>query len=76
MGKIITVKRGEYVQFPYRDNPSLKLTGYVVNILTNTIIVEVSEMLQTQENELIDIRQVVKHGCYKKVGKKGRKNVS
>lgn len=28
-----------------RKNPSLKLNGYVINILTNTIIVNVSETI-------------------------------
>ncbi|MCU4937249.1 DUF2187 domain-containing protein, partial [Bacillus cereus] len=35
-----TIKIGDYVQFSDRKNPSLKLNGYVVNILTNTIIVD------------------------------------
>ncbi|EJR27765.1 DUF2187 domain-containing protein [Bacillus cereus] len=76
MEKIITVKTGDYVQFPYHDNPSLKLTGYVVNVLTNTIVVDVSEILQIQENELIEIRQVVKHGCYERISKHGEKSIS
>ncbi|EEL58499.1 Methylthioribose kinase [Bacillus cereus Rock4-18] len=47
--KIITVKPGDNVQFPYRDNPSLKLAGYVVNILTNTIVVDILEMLKLKK---------------------------
>ncbi|PGE93304.1 DUF2187 domain-containing protein [Bacillus pseudomycoides] len=62
-----TIKIGDFVQFPHRKNPSIKLTGYVVNILTNTIIVDISEMLKTKKYKEIDTRHVVKHGRYKKV---------
>lgn len=65
------VKIGDCVQFFYRKNPSLQLTGYVVRVLTNTIVVEVSDMM---EEELIDARQVVKHGRYRKVSRKQVKN--
>lgn len=72
-----TLKIGDCVQFPYRKNPSLKLIGYVVNILTNTIVVDVSNMLGTETDEVVDVRQVVKHGCYKKiVGRKVIDNTS
>lgn len=37
MGMMNSLKIGEYVQFSYRDNPSIQLTGFVVNILNNTI---------------------------------------
>jgi uncharacterized protein YkvS len=61
-------KIGDCVQFSYRKNPSLQLTGYVVRVLTNTIVVEVSDMM---EEELIDARQVVvKHGRYHKIARK------
>ncbi|MDA2043878.1 DUF2187 domain-containing protein [Bacillus cereus group sp. Bc191] len=70
-----TLKIGDCVQFPYRKNPSLNLTGYVVNILTNTIVVDVSDMLGTETDEVVDVRQVVKHGCYKKtVGREAISN--
>ncbi|MED4714242.1 MULTISPECIES: DUF2187 family protein [Bacillus] len=62
-----TIKIGDFVQFPHRKNPSIKLTGYVVNILTNTIIVDISEMLKTKKYKEIDTRHVVKHGRYKNV---------
>ncbi|PED69297.1 DUF2187 family protein [Bacillus pseudomycoides] len=62
-----TIKIGDFVQFPHRKNPSIKLTGYVVNILTNTIIVDISEMLKTKKYKEIDTRHVVKHGRCKKV---------
>lgn len=49
MEKIIAEKPGDYVQYPSRDNPSLKLTGYVVNVLTNTIVVDILEMLKLKK---------------------------
>ncbi|MED1560071.1 DUF2187 family protein [Bacillus paramycoides] len=64
---ISTIKQGDYVQFPHRKDSSLKLTGYVVNILTNTIVVDISEMILSEKYKDIDTRQVVKHGQYKKV---------
>jgi uncharacterized protein YkvS len=59
---ISTIKQGDYVQFPHRKDSSLKLTGYVVNILTNTIVVDISEMILSGKYKDIDTRQVVKHG--------------
>ncbi|MCU4769452.1 DUF2187 domain-containing protein [Bacillus toyonensis] len=53
---------GSYVQFPYRNNSSLQLTGYVVNILQNTIVVDIAETHAIDET-----RQVVKHGYYHKM---------
>lgn len=61
------IKVGSYVQFPYRKNDSLKLTGYVVSILENTIIVDISEMILSEKYKDIDTRQVVKHGRYEKI---------
>ncbi|MBE7099202.1 DUF2187 family protein [Bacillus cereus] len=55
---------GDYVQFSYRKNPNLQLTGYVVNVLQNTIVVDITEIMGI---EIDDVRQVVKHGCYNKV---------
>lgn len=55
---------GDYVQFSYRKNPNLKLTGYVINVLQNTIVVDLTDIM---EIEVDDVRQVVKHGCYNKV---------
>ncbi|UYW72269.1 DUF2187 family protein [Bacillus cereus] len=55
---------GDYVQFSYRKNPNLQLTGYVVNILQNTIVVDITEIMGI---EIDDVRQVVKHSCYNKV---------
>uniref|UniRef100_UPI0009AC5B7F hypothetical protein n=1 Tax=Bacillus cereus TaxID=1396 RepID=UPI0009AC5B7F len=39
----------------------------VVSVLINTIVVDVSDMM---EEELIDARQVVKHGRYHKIARK------
>lgn len=64
---ISTIKQGDYVQFSYRKDSSLKLTGCVVNILANTIVVDISEMILSEKYKDIDTRQVVKHGRYKKV---------
>ncbi|WP_237981856.1 DUF2187 family protein [Bacillus thuringiensis] len=54
---------GSYVQFPYRNNSTLKLTGCVVNILQNTIVVDIAEFAEIHAIEVT--RQVVKHGYYK-----------
>ncbi|OTY20742.1 DUF2187 domain-containing protein [Bacillus thuringiensis serovar navarrensis] len=55
---------GDYVQFSYRKNPTLQLTGFVVSVLQNTIVVDVSQIMKI---EVDDVRQVVKHSYYKKV---------
>ncbi|MCZ6943985.1 DUF2187 domain-containing protein [Bacillus mycoides] len=56
---------GSFVQFPYRNNSSLQLTGYVVNILQNTIVVDIAEIAET--HAIDETRQVVKNGCYHKM---------
>ncbi|TCW58260.1 hypothetical protein EC917_102446 [Bacillus thuringiensis] len=56
---------GSFVQFPYRSNSSLQLTGYVVNILQNTIVVNIAEIAETPAID--ETKQVVKHGCYHKM---------
>ncbi|HDR5270573.1 DUF2187 domain-containing protein [Bacillus thuringiensis] len=55
---------GDYVQFSYRKNPNLQLIGYVVSVLQNTIVVDITEIMGI---EVDDVRQVVKHGYYHKV---------
>ncbi|HDR6245780.1 TPA: DUF2187 family protein [Bacillus cereus] len=65
MGKINNLKIGEYVQFSYRDNPSIQLTGYIVRILNNTIVVDIGEIAERYSIE--ETRQVIKHGNYKQV---------
>ncbi|ANV74555.1 DUF2187 domain-containing protein (plasmid) [Bacillus thuringiensis] len=62
---------GNYVQFSYRKNPNLKLTGYVVSVLQNTIVVDITEIMGI---EVDDVRQVVKHGYYNKVDQRQIKN--
>ncbi|OTY46716.1 DUF2187 domain-containing protein [Bacillus thuringiensis serovar pingluonsis] len=69
MTKIVTI--GDYVQFLYRKNPNLQLIGYVVNVLQNTIVVDITEI---KGIEVDNVRQVVKHGCYNKVVHKQIKN--
>ncbi|QEL82377.1 DUF2187 domain-containing protein (plasmid) [Bacillus sp. JAS24-2] len=65
------VKIGDYVQFLYRKNPNLELTGYVVSVLQNTIVVDITEIMGF---EVDDVRQVVKHGYYNKVNQRQIKN--
>ncbi|EJR28491.1 DUF2187 family protein [Bacillus thuringiensis] len=65
------VKLGDYVQFSYRKNPNLQLTGFVVNVLQNTIVVDITEVMDI---EVDDVRQVVKHGYYNKIVPKQIKN--
>ncbi|MGW6193177.1 DUF2187 family protein [Bacillus cereus] len=67
----IKVTIGDYVQFSYRKNPNLQLTGYVVSILQNTIVVDITEIMGI---EVDDVRQVVKHGYYNKVDQRQIKN--
>lgn len=68
---------GEYVQFSYRKNPTIELTRYVVSILENTIVVDISEMIGSEILEVDDVRQVVKHGSYNKlVDERRRSNES
>ncbi|MED0997578.1 DUF2187 family protein [Bacillus mobilis] len=58
------VTLGDYVQFSYRKNPNLQLTGFVVNVLQNPIVVDITEVMDI---EVDDVRQVVKHGYYDKI---------
>ncbi|PFI40927.1 DUF2187 domain-containing protein [Bacillus cereus] len=62
---------GDYVQFSYRKNPNLQLIGYVVSVLRNTIVVDITEIMGI---EVDDVRQVVKHGYYNKVDQRQIKN--
>lgn len=56
----------DVVQFCYRKNPSIMLTGYVVSALENTVIVDISNMQHSLDKD-IAIRQVVRRGKYTKV---------
>ncbi|CUB45761.1 MULTISPECIES: DUF2187 family protein [Bacillus cereus group] len=62
---------GDYVQFLYRKNPNLQLTGCVASVLQNTIVVDITEIMGF---EVDDVRQVVKHGYYNKVNQRQIKN--
>ncbi|MGH1145104.1 DUF2187 domain-containing protein [Bacillus pseudomycoides] len=63
-----TIKIGDFVQFPHRKNPSIKLTGYVVNILTHTLIVEITDPLAFSSIPGLEARQVVRIEKCKVVG--------
>ncbi|HDR4561262.1 MULTISPECIES: DUF2187 family protein [Bacillus] len=65
MCKLSEVNKGDLVRFTYRDNSKVKLQGYVVSVLTNTIVVDISEDILKRGCEEIEPRQVVKHGHYK-----------
>ena len=52
--------------FPYRHDPSLQVTGYIVKVLEHTSIVDISEM-ESFFQLGIDGRQVVRHEQYKPV---------
>jgi len=65
-GSINKINVGDYVTFPYRQNPSLQLTGYIVTVLEHTSIVDISEM-ESFFQLGIDGRQVVRHEQYKQV---------
>ncbi|EOO12594.1 MULTISPECIES: hypothetical protein [Bacillus cereus group] len=62
--KSVNVKIGDSVQFRYRHDSSVTLIGSVVNVLTNTIIVDVSD----SSNKIpgLENRQLVKLGQFKK----------
>ncbi|MGW5955663.1 DUF2187 domain-containing protein [Bacillus mycoides] len=62
---------GDDVQCSYRKNPDLQLMGYVVSVLQNTIVVDITEIMGI---EVDDVRQVVKHDCYNKVVPRQIKN--
>ncbi|TBX39666.1 DUF2187 family protein [Bacillus thuringiensis] len=66
MCKLHEVNKGDLVLFTYRDNAKLKLQGYVISVLINTIVVDISEDILNRGCEEIESRQVVKHGHYKK----------
>ncbi|MGM2628368.1 methyltransferase [Bacillus cereus group sp. Bce038] len=65
--KSVNVKIGDSVQFRYRHDNSVILTGSVVNVLANTIVVDVSDA----PNKIpgLEDRQLVKFGQFKKIRK-------
>jgi len=66
MCKLPNANKGDLVRFTYRDDSKLKFQGYVVSVLTNTIVVDISEDILNRGCEEIESRQVVKHGHYEK----------
>lgn len=71
MGHKAEVKIGDYVKFLYRKNSNFELTGYIVSVLQNTIVVDITEIMGL---EVDGVRQVVKHGYYNKVNQRQIKN--
>jgi len=59
------IKAGDTVEFPYRHNPNIKLTGTVINVLTYTIIVEITDKLTFQSIPGLEVRQVVRMEQYR-----------
>ena len=55
-GSIHKINVGDYVTFPYRHNPSLQVTGYIVRVLEHTSIVDISEMESFFNLELMDAK--------------------
>lgn len=74
-GSINKINVGDYVTFPYRQNPSLQLTGYIVTVLEHTSIVDISAM-ESFFQLGIDGRQVVRHEQYKHVPSKSDEKVA
>lgn len=66
MCKLLDANKGDLVRFTYRDDSKLTFQGYVVSVLNNTIVVDISEDILNRGCEEIESRQVVKHGHYKK----------
>ncbi|WIY62899.1 methyltransferase [Bacillus arachidis] len=64
----INIGIGDVVQFRYRHDSSIILVGTVANVLTNTIVVDVSDM--SHQIPGFETRQLVKRGCYKKIQSK------
>ncbi|PJN59426.1 methyltransferase [Bacillus mycoides] len=65
--RFVNIKIGDSVQFRYRHDTSIILIGSVVNVLTHTIVVDVSDS-QNKITGLKD-RQLVKFGQFKKIQK-------
>ncbi|WP_371411625.1 hypothetical protein [Bacillus toyonensis] len=61
--------------FPYRQNPSLQLTRYIVTVLKHTSIVDISAM-ESFFQLGIDGRQVVRHEQYRPVPSKTDEKVA
>ncbi|MHA2890513.1 DUF2187 domain-containing protein [Bacillus cereus] len=62
-----TINIGDNVKFPYRKDNTLQLSGPVVKVLENTIIVDITEILQKNGKiDEIEDRQLVKNGGYQR----------
>ncbi|MEF7659573.1 methyltransferase [Bacillus thuringiensis] len=57
-------KKGDFVQFSYRHDHAKKLVGSIINILTNTIVVDIGN---SEDLSHIEPRQVVRINHCKKV---------
>ncbi|HHK5614665.1 TPA: methyltransferase [Bacillus paranthracis] len=57
-------KKGDFVQFSYRHDHATKLVGSIINILTNTIVVDIDN---SEDLPHIEPRQVVRINNCKKV---------
>lgn len=56
-------KKGDFVQFSYRHDHAKTLVGSIINILTNTIVVDIGN---SEDLSHIEPRQVVKiNNCEK-----------
>lgn len=67
MKELPTINKGDFVTYTYRYDATLKCKGYVVSVLNNTIVVDISEDIMSKGCEEIEPRQVVKHGNYNKL---------
>ena len=52
-----TTLKGDFVQFSYRHDHATKLVGSIINILTNTIVVDIGN---NEDLSHIEPRQVVR----------------
>ncbi|WP_144597585.1 DUF2187 family protein [Bacillus cereus] len=67
MIKLSNINKGDFVRFAYRNDSKLKFRGYVVRVLNNTIVVDISEDIINRGYKEIEPRQVVKHSNYQKL---------
>ncbi|MDA2639011.1 DUF2187 family protein [Bacillus cereus] len=72
---IHTINVGDYITFPYRHNPPLQVTGYIVKVLEHTSIVDIYEM-ESFFQLGINGRQVIRHEQYKQIPTKPYEKVA
>ncbi|EOW9527141.1 methyltransferase [Bacillus cytotoxicus] len=58
------LKKGDFVQFPYRHNHATKLVGSIIHILTKTIVVDIGNIENLPH---VEPRQLVRINNCKKV---------